>query len=109
MRKLFIGLFLLFYLSVSYGQELNARVTVLSNRVANNVDKTTFQTLQTALTNFVNNRKWTGDNFAPEEKIGCNFLLNLESTGDANVYKASLTIQSARPVFNTSYISPMVN
>jgi hypothetical protein len=82
---------------------------VLSNRVGNNVDKKTFQTLQTALNNFVNNRKWSNDQFTQKEKIDCSFLLNLESTGDANVYKGSLTIQSARPVFNSSYLSPMVN
>ena len=91
------------------GQELRARVSVLSSRVGNNVDKKSFQTLQTALSNFINNRKWSTDNFGAKEKIDCSFLLNLESTGDANVYKASLTIQSARPVFNTSYVSPVIN
>jgi hypothetical protein len=90
-------------------QELRARINVLSNRVGGNVDKKTFQTLQAALNNFINNRKWTTDNFSSEEKIDCSFLLNLESTNDANVYKASLTIQSARPVFNSSYVSPIIN
>lgn len=90
-------------------QELRARVSVLSNRVSNNVDKKTFQTLQTALNDFVNNRKWSTDSYGANEKIDCSFLLNLESTGDANVYKASLTIQSARPIFNSSYISPVIN
>ena len=61
------------------------------------------------LNNFVNNRKWSTDNFAEQEKIDCSFLLNLESTDDPNVYKASLCIQSARPVFNSSYNSPIIN
>ncbi len=112
MNKLFL-FFLICFLSLFSGivksQELNARVSVLSNRVGSNVDKSTFQTLQTALTNFVNNTKWTTDNYGANEKINCSFLLNLETTGDANVYKASLTIQSARPVFNSSYISPVIN
>lgn len=90
-------------------QELRARVSVLANRVENTIDKKVFITLQTALNNFINNRKWTTDNFGPDEKIDCSFLLNLESTADVNVYKASLTIQSARPVFNSSYISPIIN
>src|SRR5438105_4503063 len=90
-------------------QELRARINVLSNRVANNIDKRAFQTLQNALNNFINNRKWTNDNFGPEEKIDCSFLLNLESTSDVNVYKASLTVQSARPVFNSTYLSPVIN
>lgn len=89
--------------------QLRARVTVLSNRVEGNVDQKTFQTLQTALNDFVKTRKWSDENFNTNEKIDCSFLLNLESAGDPNVYKGSLTIQSARPVFNSSYLSPMIN
>ena len=109
MYKIIFFLFLISSTTIIKAQELRARVSVLSNQVANNVDKKTFQTLQTALDNFVNTRKWTSDNFAPQEKIDCSFLLNLKSTGDANVYSASLTIQSARPVFNSSYVCPLVN
>ena len=90
-------------------QELNARVTVNSSRVGTSVSKNTFQTLQTALNTFLNNRKWTTDNFLINEKIDCNFLLNLQPTNDANVYSASLTIQSARPIYNSSYLSPIIN
>jgi len=109
MYKIIFFLFFIFSTTIIKAQELRARVSVLSSRVANNVDKKAFQTLQTALDNFINTRKWTSDNFAPQEKIDCSFLLNLQSTGDANVYKASLTIQSARPVFNSSYVCPLVN
>ncbi len=90
-------------------QELNAKVTVNSSRVGNTVSKNVFQTLQNALTNFLNNRKFTADKFLPNEKIDCNFLLNLEQTQEANVYTASLTIQAARPIFNSSYLSPIMN
>ncbi len=90
-------------------QELNARVTVNSSRVGTSVNKSTFQTLQTALNTFLNNRKWTTDNFLPTEKIDCNFLLNLQPGTDANVYTASLTIQAGRPIFNSSYLSPIIN
>ncbi|MEO6893725.1 MAG: DUF4835 family protein [Ginsengibacter sp.] len=106
-------IFLFFLLSIitisSHAQELRARVSVISNRVNNSVDKQTFTTLQTALNDFVNTRKWSNDVFKTNEKIDCSFLLNLESTGESNVYKASLTIQSGRPVFNTSYVSPVIN
>jgi hypothetical protein len=109
MHKIICFLFLFFSIANSNAQELRARVSVLSNRVGNSVDQKTFQTLQTALNNFVNNRKWSNDKFETVEKIDCNFLLNLQSTDEANVYKGSLTIQSARPVFNSSYSSPVVN
>ena len=95
--------------AITSAQELKATLTVASNRVGNNVNKSTFLTLQTSLNNFLNNRKWTSDVFLPNEKIECNFLLNLDPTNEPNVYNASLTIQAARPVFNTSYQSPIIN
>jgi hypothetical protein len=109
MRKtLFLAL--LFSVSASTkAQELNAKVTVVANRIGNTVNRSTFLTLQTALNNFLNNRKWSTDSYAPNEKIDCNFLLNLDQTSEQNVYTASLTIQAARPVFNTSYLSPIIN
>lgn len=93
----------------SGAQELTARVTINSSRVGNTVNKNVFTTLQNALNTFLNNRKWTSDDFLPAEKIDCNFLLNLQQTQDANIYSASLTIQAARPVFNSTYLSPLVN
>src|SRR5437868_3372292 len=109
MRKISLIILVLFSSISSSAQELNARVTVVSNRVGNNVNQNVFRTLQVALNNFVNNRKWTTDNFAPNEKIDCSFLINLEPTNDLNVYNASLNIQAARPIFNTSYLSSIIN
>ncbi len=92
-----------------HAQEFQAKVTVIASRVPNTVDKKTFQTLQTQLTNFINNRKWTPDAYQPQEKIECSFLLNIESVVETNVYKASLTVQAARPVYNSSYATALVN
>lgn len=99
----------MFWMNVIKAQELRARVTVITTKVSNNVNKKVFQTLQTSLNNFLNNRKWTSETYAVDERIECNFLLNIESTDELNVYSASLTIQSARPVFNTNYVSPIIN
>lgn len=101
--------FLLLFTVVTYSQELQSKVTIMASRVPNTVDKKIFQTLQTQLTNFINNRKWTADGFQPSERIECSFLLNIESVVETNVYKASLTIQAARPVFNSSYSSALIN
>lgn len=109
MSKFVLFLVLLGIAGVSFGQELQARVNVVSSRVGSGVDRKVFQTLQTALNDFVNNRKWTNDNFKPTEKIECSFLLNVESTGEPNVYTATLTVQSARPVYHSTYNSPLVN
>ncbi|HRD57740.1 MAG TPA: DUF4835 family protein [Ferruginibacter sp.] len=109
MNKIFFSIAFVFITSGAYAQELNARVTVAANRVSNNVNRNTFTTLQTALTNFLNNRKWSTESYTANEKIDCNFFLNLEQTSETNVYTASLTIQAARPIFNTSYLSPIIN
>lgn len=90
-------------------QELKANITIVSSQVANNVNQNVFRTLQTAINTFINTRKWTNDNFKPNERIECNFLLNLSSTSELNVYNASITVQAARPVFNTTYLSPIIN
>ena len=109
MRKINFLFILVFAFKISPAQELKANITVVSSQVGSNVNQNVFRTLQTALNTFINTRKWTPDNFQPNERIECNFLLNLQPTGDLNVYNASLTIQAARPVFNTSYLSPIIN
>ena len=90
-------------------QELQAKVTVQSQRVYNTIDKKIFNTLQTQLTNLLNNRKWTNDAFKPDEKIVCNFLVTITDMVEQNVFKANLTIQAARPVYNASYQAALVN
>jgi len=111
MKKINLVLLLFVFIvhSKSYSQELQAKVTIMAARVPTTVDKKIFQTLQTQLTNFINNRKWTPDAFQPQERIECSFLLNIESVVETNVYKASLTVQAARPVFNSSYSTALIN
>jgi len=96
-------------LSGVHAQELYAKVTVLANRVPSTVDHKVFQTLQGAIFNFLNNRKWSNESFQNNEKIACNFLINISSAGDNNTYQANLTVQAGRPVFNSSYQSPLIN
>jgi len=110
MHKKIIGI-LLILVSVysAQAQELQARVTVLSNRVTTNIDRKIFTTLQNQLTNLLNNRKWTNDSYKQNEKIECSFILNIESVLEPNIYKASLNIQAARPVYHSSYQAAMIN
>ncbi|MBN8860569.1 MAG: DUF4835 family protein [Sphingobacteriales bacterium] len=109
MRKILVLSVVLLTFFNGYAQELNAKVTVISGQIKSSVDKKVFQTLQTALTNFLNSRKWTQDNYQQQEKIVCNFLLNLTKEVESNVYGAVLTIQSGRPIYNSAYMSPIVN
>lgn len=110
MRKRLIPLlFLLLCAAGIRAQELQARITVNAQVVGSQVDKKVFQTLQTALTNFLNSRKWTKETFQQQEKISCNFLINIRQVLPDNVYKATLTVQAARPVYNSTYVSPLLN
>lgn len=109
MNKFFAIILFLLSSLVSIGQELNARVTINSSAISTNVNRAVFQTMQTTITNFLNNRKWSTDNFAPNEKIDCSFLIILQPSGDDDVYTATLTVQAARPVYNSSYVSPIIN
>ena len=90
-------------------QELLSKVTVIASRVNTTVDKRIFITLQTQLNNLMNTRKWTNDVFQQNEKLECSFILNIESIVEPNVYKATLTVQAARPVYNSSYQCALVN
>lgn len=112
MQKILFWILACFFsYSATYAQELQARLTVNVNKdkVGTQVDRKVFQTLQTTLTNFINNRKWTTDVFQTNEKILCNFLLNINEVSDQNIFKATLTVQAARPAFNTVYQSPLIN
>lgn len=90
-------------------QELQANVAVVANRLPSTVDHKQFQTLQTALYNFINGRQWSNETFKSNEKIICNFLINISSAQDNNTYQATLTVQAGRPIYNTSYQSPLIN
>ena len=92
-----------------HAQELQAKVTVLAQQVGSTVDRSVFTTLQNQLTAFLNNRKWTSDVFQAQEKIRCNFILTVESVDENNIYSAMLAVQAARPVYNSSYQTALIN
>lgn len=110
LKRLFFSIiFLLVVGQLAFSQELLVRLSVNASQVSSQIDKKVFQTLQTALTNFLNNRKWTTETFQPNEKIVCNFLINIRQGLPDNTYKATLVVQAARPVFNASYQSALIN
>jgi hypothetical protein len=109
MKKFFILLLACVTISAVSAQELQARFSIMSSKVSTQVDKKVFLTLQSALSNFLNNRKWTNDTYQAQEKIKCNFLLTIDEYVGDNLFKATLTVQAARPVYNTTYESPIIN
>jgi hypothetical protein len=108
MRKILLCIILAASLKL-HAQELQASVTVFAQQVGTTVDKSVFTTLQNQLTTFINNRKWTSDVYQTQEKIKCNFILTVKSVDADNLYQATLAVQSARPVYNSSYQTALIN
>jgi hypothetical protein len=89
-------------------QELLCQVSVNSQQVEGS-DKRRFETLQNAITEFMNNRQWTNRRFSPNEKIECTLYITFDKNTSGENYKGSIQLQSRRPVFNSSYNSPVLN
>jgi hypothetical protein len=106
-KHLLILLLSIFSLS-GFAQELNCEVQVLSQKIQN-VDPQVFKTLEQTVFEFLNNKKWTTEKYKNEERIECSILINVTEQVAQDNYKATLTIQSSRPVFNSSYNTPLLN
>jgi len=88
-------------------QELNCNVLVNSDQVQG-TNKNVFNALQRAVTNFMNNNRWTDMAFATAERIDCNLSIVVKSADGDNM-TAELIVQSRRPVFGSSYTTPVIN
>lgn len=100
---------LLFCFSFSVeAQEINARITINSDKLQG-TNKQIFTTLQNALTEFVNNKKWTDATFAVNERIDCTMNITINERPSDDSFKAELLIQARRPVYNSSYTTTTLN
>jgi uncharacterized protein DUF4835 len=98
---------LLFVSFFGYSQELNCTVKVNYDQItAANVQ--IFKTLERSLSEFVNNTKWTTKNFNKNERIDCSMFITVQSY-DANDFQCTLQVQSSRPIYNSTYSSPIFN
>ncbi|MEB8329351.1 DUF4835 family protein [Flavobacteriaceae bacterium KMM 6897] len=95
-------------LSISlYAQELNCTVTINSDQVGQ-TNQQIFRTLERSLNDFVNKSKWTNKVYKERERVNARMFITV-SEYESNRFKASIQLQSSRPVFNTSYESPVFN
>ncbi|MGA0430914.1 MAG: DUF4835 family protein [Flavobacteriaceae bacterium] len=106
MRKWFF-LFLLVVPKPSISQTFNSQIVVNADLV-DQTNRQIFETLERALTEFVNTQSWTDREFLPQERIRCSFVLTLTSYKN-NQFEGTLQVQSLRPIFNTDYESPLLN
>lgn len=108
LKSFFSVLSILWTLSAS-SQELNCIVTVNTNQIQGTTNREIFNTLDDAITDFMNNTAWTNNVFEIYERIECNLVFNIQKEVTTGAYEAQLSIQSRRPVYGTSYNSVMLN
>ena len=107
MKKYIIILFLLLISHLSFAQEILATVQVNTQQIQGS-NQQAFKALEKSLRDFINNTSWTGRKLQNFEKIKSNFSLVL-SERDGNRYRGSIVVQAVRPVYNSSYESPLLN
>lgn len=99
--------FFIFQFSPLYAQEINCHVTVNSDKIEGS-NKQVFETLQKSVEDYINTTKWTNMTFADMERIECNMMIIVSGVSD-NEYTCEMTLQSRRPVYGTSYTTPVLN
>ncbi|MFV8379621.1 DUF4835 family protein [Flavobacterium sp. LB3R33] len=106
MNKIII-FFLLFSFGLTQAQQLNCTVTVDSQKLSV-TNQQVFKTLQTSISEFVNKTDWTGQTVKQNEKINCSMYITV-SSNNSDQFTATIQVQSSRPIFNSSYSSPVLN
>jgi hypothetical protein len=107
MRYLWIFLLLISAAIPLQAGELNATVSVNSDRIPD-ANKNVFTSMQRSIDRLINERSWSNANFGLNERIDCNFSLTIVEQTD-NHFRAELFVQSRRPVYNSSYVTPTLN
>lgn len=107
MSKLIVLASFLLFTTLGLGQELNCQVVVNAEQTGRS-NLTVFNTLQNSLTEFINQTKWTNRQFLPHERINCSIFINI--TGyEADSFSGTIQVQSSRPVFGSTMVSPVFN
>ncbi|MGV3696818.1 type IX secretion system protein PorD [Flavobacterium sp.] len=102
-----ISFLLLLFVGMAQAQQLNCSVQVNSDKIAS-TNNQIFKNLKTSISDFVNKTDWTGQEVKPNEKIECSMVVIINSY-DSNQFTATLQVQSTRPIFNSTYASPVFN
>jgi hypothetical protein len=83
---------LLFTFGFTKAQQLNCIVTVDPETERN--QSTSFKTLQTSISEFVNKTDWTGKS---KTKINCSMYITV-SANSSDQFTATIQVQSSRPI-----------
>jgi hypothetical protein len=108
MKTLGIYIALLLLTLAARAQDLNARVSVLAPKVQT-TNKRIFQSLETAMKDFLNGHKWLTEPVQAQERIDCNFILNVTSWDGGSNFTGELQVQSLRPVYGSNYNTTLLS
>lgn len=106
----YLGFIIVFLLlgRVATAQELNFKVELNTQQVQN-YDPTVISSLKKAMTEFLNDRKWTNYNFTQAERINCTLLFNITQVVGSDQFSGNFHIILERPVFHSDYHSPLLD
>lgn len=108
MKKYFLFLILIAAtFSKTIAQEMEFTVVVNTPKLQT-ADPKVFENLKTSLRDFLNNAKWTDDVYSTTERIKCNLQITIREELSATSFKADVAIQAVRPVFGSTYQSPIL-
>ncbi len=107
MRK-FLFIVLLTTMYQLHGQELNCMVIVDAEQ-AQNSNTQTYNNLQDAISKYMNNTRWTSADYKPQEKINCAITLFVTKQISSNEFEVNFQVQASRPVYNSTYKTPIFN
>lgn len=107
MRKIIPIFICVLSVFMTQAQELNCTVSIDAAQTGQ-PNLQLFRTLETQLKEFVNNTKWTDKEYKNQERIDCNMSLVI-SNMDGENFTATLQVQSSRPIFESTYDSPVYN
>ncbi len=102
MQKILLIISLTLLAFAAKAQEFNAKVTINVPKLQT-ADPKIFATMESALEEFMNNTKWTEDEYKPEERIEINLQINVKEEVSATAFKAEMFIQALRPVYGSRY------
>lgn len=109
MKKLITTISIILFAFLANAQELDCRIQVNHSRLTGTTNDKLFQTMQQELYEFINNTAWTNHVYDRDERIECNIFITIEEQISSDEFKAKIQITSSRPVFGTSYLSPVLN
>lgn len=88
-------------------QELKCAVEVNSSQIEG-TNKSVFESLQSAISDYLNETKFSNATYMPNERIECRFFLTVKEYKDDRI-KGDLQVQVSRPVYNSTYTTTLFN